>query len=311
MQDERALLMDGRFFVPFTELFKSCPWGEGSMTHDEVDSWIAMTRQHYDRFYSSDYSKFDLSQPAWLLEDVFYQVIRPCFGQLDPQDELAFKALVNSYIHKEIHTWFGPLHVDGCQVSGSLATYAINTIVNQIVDLTSLLMQGCNPSKFKSLKCGDDNLTFYPSSEPWNAQTHCFLIRRFFGIKTTLNEEDCGNPRFEDPKFLSRVWTMNGAQRNIQEVLWNLVYPERWREYDPKVTHVSIRKAQALMLYCAYLEQPATMREYFDIGLVRREAGLNRRDDVSAYKALAAMGSGFNDPWIQFKFGNLKSQALA
>lgn len=306
MQDVRALLMDGRFAIPFTELFKECPWGEGSMNQMEVRSWIQVQRVHFDSFYSSDYSKFDVSQPAWLLEDVFYKVMRPCFGELSDEDEKWFRIMVDSYIHKDIHSFIGTIHCDACQISGSLMTYALNTIVNQIVDRTALLMQGCDYHQFVSLKCGDDNLTFYNASQPWDRNEHCKLIQRYFGIATTLTEEDCGKTAFKDPCFLSRVWTRNGERRPINEVIWNLVYPERWRDYRPEVTNVSEERAEALVLYSSCLEQDATMREWFDVERIRLAADVRPGDFDYTYRALESLGSGFATPWLNFKFGTLK-----
>lgn len=305
MQDLRALLLDGRFAVPFITLFKDIPWGEGGMTQDEVERWIQITREHYDSFYSSDYSKFDVSQAPWLLEDVIMKVMRPCFGTLSDYDEQLFAVMCNSYIHKDIHSFDGTIHADGCQVSGSLTTYAFNTIVNEIVDRTVLLMQGCDYKRFKSLKCGDDNLTFYNASQPWNRVKHCELIERYFGIKTTLTEDDCGRTKEKDPQFLSREWTFSGKRRPIREVIWNLIYPERFRNYDPEKTHISVVRAEALVLLSSCLEQDATMREYFDLDKIYADAEIKRGDLVSTYMALASMGSGFRTPWLNFKFGNL------
>jgi hypothetical protein len=304
MQDLRALLLDGRFLVPFTNLFINMPWGEGGMTQQEVRSWIQIQRKHYDMFYSSDYSKFDTSQASWLLEDVFDRVIRPVFGQLSDQDEKLFEAMVHSYIHKDIHGFDGVYHADGCQVSGSLGTYAINTIVNEVVDRTALLMQGCDIRKFKSLKCGDDNLTFFPSTEPWNAKKHQELIQKYFGIGTTLTDDDWG-PSTQDPKFLSKTWTYGGECRAIEEVVWNLMFPERYRDYDPSKTGISTRRAEALVLLSACLEQEKTMQEWFDVSQIYQDAGVRKHDLMGTYKALAAAGTGFRTPWLDFKFGNL------
>lgn len=305
MQDERALLLDGRFAVPFTQAFIKCPWGEGGMTQDEVRTWIAIKREHYDSFYSSDYSKFDVSQAPWLLEDVFERVVRPCFGELSDEDDALFEAMKNSYIHKDIHSFNGVIHADGCQVSGSITTYAYNTIINEIIDRTVLLMQGCDYRRFESLKCGDDNLTFYNSSSGWTKEKHCELIWKYFGIKTTLGQEDVGSTREHDPTFLSRTWTRSGERRWIYEVLWNLVYPERYRDYRPKKTGVSVRRAEALVILSSCLEQDATMREYFNFDMIYEDAQIRRGDLQSVYIALAAMGSGFRTPWLNFKFGNL------
>jgi hypothetical protein len=307
MQDIRALLYDGVFAIPFISLFKDIPWGEGGMTQPQVEQWIQITREHYDSFYSSDYSKFDVSQAPWLLEDVIMKVVRPCFGQLSDVEEQLFQTMCNSYIHKDIHSFNGIVHADGCQVSGSLTTYAYNTIVNEIVDRTVLMMQGCDYHYFKSLKCGDDNLTFYNASQPWDREKHCELIERYFGIKTTLTEDDCGRTREKNPVFLSREWTFNGKRRWINEVIWNLVYPERYRDYRPEKTNVSVVRAEALVLLSSCLEQDATMREYFDLDKIYADAQIKRGDIMSTYKALASMGTGFNTPWLNFKFGNLKS----
>lgn len=300
MQDIRALLYDGRFAIPTITLFQGIPWGEGSMSTLDVRHWIQREREHASYWYSSDYSKFDTSQAGWLIEDVFNKVIRPLFGQLSDEDEQWFQVMVNSYIHKDIDSFDGRIHIDGCQVSGSLMTYAINTIVNEIVDRTALIMQGCDYRKFRSLKCGDDNLTYYPASEPWNARKHCEIILRYFGIRTTLGETDHGRAKDQDPHFLSRTWTRGGEWRPLIEVLWNLVKPERRRVYNPSVTNISVKRAEALVMFCAYLEQDKLMREYFDVDRIRYDAIIDRKRPESAYQVLASMGSGFRTPWINF-----------
>jgi hypothetical protein len=304
MQDLRALLLDGRFAIPFINLFRDIDWGEGGMTQEQVRSWIQIARRNYGAFYSSDYSKFDTSQPAWLLEDVMMKVVRPLFGELNPLDESLFSAMVNSYIHKDIHGFDGVYHADGCQVSGALTTYAYNTIVNEIVDRTALLMQGCDIALFHSLKCGDDNLTYYDPKQPWNPTNHCRLIKQYFGIETRLEPGDYGTNK-DDPKFLSKVWTNGGEEREISEVVFNLVYPERFRDYSESKTGVSVLRAEALVLLSSCLEQEKTMRCWFDVDRIYQDAGVRRNDLVGTYKALAAMDTGFRTPWLNFKFGNL------
>ena len=309
MDDIRALLLDGRFAIPFTDLFKNIGWGEGSMTHAEVREWVHQARSNYDRFYSSDYSKFDVSQPGWLIEDVFEFVVRPCFGELSEEDELAFTAMKNSYIHKDIHTFDGVIHSDACQISGALTTYAFNTIINQIVDCTVLLMQGCNLKNFHSLKCGDDNLTYYRRTEPWSREKHASLIRRYFGIETTLTENDCGG-REDDPLFLSRYWTPGGETRDIREVLWNLRYPERYRDYRTEKTHVPVERAEALVMCCACLEQDKTMREYFDVQRIFIDANVPYMSEERTYQAVARLKSGFLTPKLIFRIGTLKQNPV-
>lgn len=310
MQDVRALLLDGRFAIPLTTLFADIPWGEGSMNDNEVASWVMIKRCHYDRFYSSDYSKFDVSQPAWLLEDVFYHVLRPCFGELSDEDERLYEAMVNSYIHKEIHSFDGIYYAHDCQISGSLMTYMINTIVNEIMDRTALIMQGCNYHNFESLKCGDDNLTYYSSREPWDPQTHCRLIKKYFGVETKLEAGDYGSSD-QDPVFLSRTWTYHGQERPILEVLWNLIFPERFRPYKQMGFGSTMERAVALVLLCSCYEQDSTARKYFDVHKIEQVAQIRstRDSQESTYSALAKLGPGFADSWLRWHLGEVERRA--
>jgi len=295
MEDIRALLFTGVFAIPFINLFKKCPWGEGSMTHGEVRTWVHRARHRYDRWFSSDYSSFDMNQSGWLLEDVFNSIIRPLFGDMDEKHQRLFDVMVYSYIHKEIHGPDGIYFAHKGQISGDWMTYAINTIVNKVITETVLLMQGCDLNHFLSLMCGDDNLTYYRGSEPWDAEKHCQLVKMYFGIETRLDEGDYDTSAVS-PKFLSRVWTENGEERWIYEVVWNLMYPERYRDYDPSVTGVSVERAVALVLVMACLEQDATMREWFDVDAIYKAAGVRRGDRKGVRHALASLGTGF---WTQ------------
>lgn len=304
MQDMRAQLFDGRFIVPFNRVFSGVAWGEGSMNHEEVQRWMDLQRKRFEMWYSSDYSKFDMNQSSWLLEDVFYKIIKPCF-ELGQEDELLFTTMVNSYINKEVHSFDGIYHIKKGQLSGALSTYSVNTIVNEVMDTTVKLMQGFDLSNFVSLKCGDDNINYYRGRVEWDPDTHCKLIQRYFGIETTMGDGDFGSSD-QDPVFLSRTWTLNGAERDISEVLWNLRFPERYRDY--KKIAKSEEQAEALLLYCAYLEQPSTMRHYFNTNRIKKDAAVGKAK-FNAYRILASLGHGFNDPWVHWKLGLMNNSS--
>jgi hypothetical protein len=309
MQDLRGELLDGRFAIPFNNVFMKCPWGEGSMSHSDVDLWIRQARFDLDKWYSTDYSKFDTSQPKWLLEDIFSKIIRPMFGDLSEEDDQLFKAMTHSYINKKI-IWKDQIYsVSKGNFSGSLLTYAINTILNEVVDRTSLLIQGVDLNARRSLKCGDDNITYLKDSEPFNLEVHARIIHRLFGISVSTEKSSLGKAG-NDPEFLSRVWTLDGAQRDIREVLWNLEFSERFRDYSEEKTHVPERVAEALLLMCVWREEPSTARKYFDMHMVEVDSQLNgRRSDYNIYGKLASMGSGWNTPWIRTKLGELSHVA--
>lgn len=298
MADVRQQLMDGRFQVPFNCKCLNVAWSEGGMSHEDVQSWINVARSKFNYYYSSDYSKFDTSQSDWLLEDAFKKVIRPCFD-LNEHDDKLFDVMVKSYIVKDIHGFDRIYHAKKGNTSGSLWTYWINTIINEIVDRTAILMQGFDPRKVISLKCGDDNVVFHNFSD-FDPRTHARLIQRFFGIKTTIGDNDFGTTA-EAPLFLSRVWGYGGAERPIYEVVWNLIHPERFRDYY--ASGIPISQAVALVLYCAVIEQPATMRKYFDVKAIQRDAKVDSKKPESAYRMLAKAGSGFYTGWINMHLG--------
>jgi hypothetical protein len=307
MQDLRAELLDGRFAVPLNDLFKAIPWGEGSMNHAEVDRWIQEARFHYHHWYSTDYSKFDTSQPAWLLEDIFEKVLRPLFGELSDEDNKLFEAMEHSYIHKKIVWKDRIVSADKGNFSGSLLTYLINTVLNQVVDRTSLYVQGVNPKNTTTLKCGDDNITYLKRSELFDYTKHAQIIKHYFGISVSDEKSRTGKQE-EDPPFLSRIWTPDGATRPIEEVLWNLEFSERFRDYTQSVTHVPERVAEALLLMCVWREEPVTAERYFNMRMVQADADLNGpRSDKVIYGNLASMGSGWRTPWIRMKLDELAS----
>lgn len=311
MQDIRALILDGRFAVPFAEAFKSCAFGEGSMTQDQVASWIQIARSNYTHFFSSDYSQFDVNEAGWCIEDIFNYIIKPCFALNGPDDEHMFNLMVQSYIHKDIHSFNGTYHADKANVSGSLLTYVVNTLYNRLITVTILKMMGCDVANFHSLLCGDDNLTYYRNEPDFNVKTYCDLVLKYFGIKTTIEDSDYGLASV-NPKFLSRVWTWGGQERDIKEVIFNLLFPERFREYSPKVTGVSEERAVALVLYCAYIEQSKTMGQWFDFYKIQRIAGVSPgRNAMEPYEILATLGSGFKTQWINWQIdqGTMKVSA--
>jgi hypothetical protein len=307
MQDLIAQLWDGRFAIPLTRVAVKLSFGEGSMTTQDVEMWVAKQRARYNRFFSSDYSKFDTSEMAWCLEDIFNRILRPLFGTLSDEDERAYSCMVYSYIHKEIHGPEGPIFSDRANISGSLMTYLINTLYNQVVKTTVLLMMGIDPHKVDSLLCGDDNLTYYNDASGFDPIQYCKLTQKYFGIKTKIEEYDCASSE-QDPLFLSRFWTRDGEERFLNEVLWNLVYPERFRDYSPAKTGVPEIRAEALMILAAYTEQEATMKRYFDIHKIKADAGFKGKvnDNLKLYEQLAKLGSGFNNNWIRWKTGLLE-----
>lgn len=297
MDDLRKLLFDGRFCVPFSEKFKFASFGEGGMSHEEVKTWILNKQLQYRHWVSTDYSKFDTSQADWLIEDAF-TVIKSCFKRFNDVDEALWNAMVYSYVHKDVLTHLGELHFDKGNISGSCWTYIINTVINRICIGYSMKAQGVQDGKWATLICGDDSLLLY-NDEKFSLRTHCSLIQKYFGITTSV-EKSTDETKFDYPEFLSRCWDPAGAKRPIQDVVWNMMFPERYRDY--RKSGVPMRRAVALLLLCGVFEQPGTMREWFDIGAIMRDAEYDSRsNNYATYEILRKMGSGFATSWIHFK----------
>lgn len=296
MVDLRQLLQSTRFCHPMMEWFKSnIPWGEGGMTHSEVELWTWHTRVKYSNWFSTDFSGFDRNQSDWLLEDVF-SIFRAAFHDLSPYQERLWQTMVNSYIHKEIHSFDRVYYVHKGNTSGEAWTYLVNTMLHRLMQTT--IMNMLNFTRYESLLCGDDGLTYYTGD--FDLKRYCKLMSKFFGIKVSMEKSSYGTAKFDDPDFLSRTWTLSGATRPIQEVLFNLVFPERFRDYFG--CGVSEEVAVTLLLYCAYVEQPQTIRQWFDVDRIKFVSGCKSMED--AYRKLARMGTGFNTSWLKWQFGS-------
>lgn len=296
MVDLRQLLQSSRFGVPFNEWFQSnVPWGEGGMTHQQVEQWTWKTRTRFRHWLSTDFSKYDSSQSSWLIEDAF-SIVKAAFPGLNAHEEGLFETIVNSYIHKEIHSYNRIYSVHKGTTSGEIWTYTINTIIHRIIEVTIFRMMGVK--RYESLLCGDDGLTYYDGE--LDLAKYSSLITRYFGIAVSMGKSTFGSARKDDPVFLSRRWTLAGASRPIEEVFFNLIYPERFRDYF--ASGLSEERAVTLLLMCAYYEQPESFRRYMNVDALERASGV--RSVADAYRKLAKAGTGFETQWLRWQFGS-------
>jgi hypothetical protein len=261
MKDIYENLAAARFSVPVTAFLDDYRYSAIGKADDDVWRRVRSMRSGKSGWISLDYSKFDSTQPAWLIERAF-DIVRDCFT-MTPREEKLFLVVKHDYIHKTFLLADGYLSVHHGTPSGSSLTSVINGIINELITETWL-------SKFDVLAeymiMGDDNLIYYRDNVNLN-DISSYIVHNF-GIKVNTDKSLTGS-RWDDPKFLSRTWSVRGPWRPIPEVLARMMFPERYRDY----TKPGVRPEFVLFSYI--LGYSATMRELMDVNAFCCEYGLD------------------------------------
>lgn len=223
-----SIVNEMQFSVPFQRLMANWNKYAGGKNDHDIMSRLWYLRGTYDYYVSIDYSAFDQTISAWLLEDAF-SIIRECFI-LDDEEESLFNIMVQDLIHKDFILSEGVLHSDRGLPSGSMFTNIIDSIVNALVITTYLYS---NHLKGDMITMGDDNIIYTKEKiDLSNLETY---IRKNFGMDVSAKKSSEGT-KYDDPEFLSRFWTKGGVWRQPNIVLSRMMFPERFRRYkDPNI----------------------------------------------------------------------------
>lgn len=147
----------------------------------------------FDNVIMCDYSKFDSSIPAWLIEKAFSIIDY----MIDPGDLIRRKVLVwyrNLFINSKIVTQDGTVFQKNKGIpSGSAMTSMIGSIVNYLILSYVVKAFGWLPFNFKIIVYGDDSLLFFNNVGDMedfdNIRSMMILfVKNCFGV--TVKEEE-------------------------------------------------------------------------------------------------------------------------
>jgi hypothetical protein len=199
----------------------------------------------------TDFSKFDMHLPSWLLEMCFDILREQYFPNLSKDEIKEWKWIEYNFIHTHMIT--PDLRVVAKHKgipSGSFFTQIIGTMANLLMQLTGLAaVSGCRSvhekvswveemiynhhrREFMMIGMGDDCLLFFNRSINESfVRAHCQAITNIFGVEVKFEKSDWGSFR-EDPLFLKREWRSNGEFQDPASMMINVIHNERARTYE-------------------------------------------------------------------------------
>lgn len=267
MKDIYENLSAARFAEPVTAFLQGYAYSAIGKSDNDIWKRVRNMSNSMIGWVSLDYSKFDSTQPAWLIDRAF-DVLEGCYVMSEAERKL-FYVVKHDYIHKTFLLADGYLSVHDGTPSGSSLTSIINGIINELITETWI-------SRFnvqaKYMIMGDDNLICLKDDIDMNVIA-TYIVHNF-GIVVNAEKSLVGT-RWDDPEFLSRTWTARGPWRPFQEVLARMMFPERYRDY----TKPGVRPEFILFSYI--LGYSATMREIMDVDAFIIEYGFDQRKVLS------------------------------
>lgn len=260
-----------------------------------------------------DYSKYDSTVQSWLIKEAF-SIIKMFFDE-QYHDEINW--IQDNFINLPI------IMPDGEMVwahkgikSGSYFTQIVGSIVNAYMVLSFLMHKNsCDEEKVMNqlfdierpgtatfMCMGDDNIIFTYDEIDENELS--VFMKETFGIEVSPIKCDVKVNRRtgvvrQYPVFLKRSWTPNGSDRNLVDLLVNLLHPERVREYKKK------NFSPWHVIYGYYVTYPIAMRkitsEYEILENMHKDGGILKLKDMNPADLPGSLGSFINQDrlsWI-------------
>lgn len=196
------------------------------------------------RWVSIDFSKFDQTIPAWLIELCFSDIKK--FYDKSEWPEIDWECY--NFIHSNVIVPGGTVyHVDKGIPSGSNYTQVIGSMCNFLMVcsyLSSLcdgnfqdkfdyvreaLSNSCSRDDTFTLFCmGDDDLFFV--QKDIDVKDLSEYVNHVFGVWIHPDKTDQGRKEF--PHFLKRDWRGNGEYREPLDMCIQLIHSEHNRDYE-------------------------------------------------------------------------------
>lgn len=209
-------------------------WG---LRGHEQGAIISEIESRFEYVYSLDFSKFDSTVPARMIDDAF-RVARTHLD-LDELELDVWRRYVNDFIHSRIIAPDGHVYQKHKGVpSGSAFTSIIDSIVNLI--LVSYMWEkvtGHSLPHDRVLVMGDDVIigsnTRLTLSQLASAASDLGFVLSV--EKSTITDKSAESKKFDDNRthFLGHWWVHSQPHRPQRELVQRMVYPERHRKREP------------------------------------------------------------------------------
>jgi len=262
-------------------------WG---LRGHEQGAIISEIESRFRYVYSLDFSKFDSTIPARMIDDAF-RVARTHLD-LDEKEMGVWRRYVNDFIHSRIIAPDGHVYQKHRGVpSGSAFTSIIDSIVNLI--LASYMFRkitGHSLSHDRVLVMGDDIIvgsnTRIDLGQLASAASDLGFVLSV--EKSTITDTSRESRSFDDNRthFLGHWWVHSQPHRPTKELLQRMVYPERHKKRVPgehlvRIAAYAMTCREGRELLGAVYRHQDVIQSYMRLADALQNSGWNEDDDVS------------------------------
>lgn len=262
-------------------------WG---LRGHEQGAIISEIESRFRYVYSLDFSKFDSTIPARMIDDAF-RVARTHLD-LDEKEMGVWRRYVNDFIHSRIIAPDGHVYQKHRGVpSGSAFTSIIDSIVNLI--LVSYMFEkitGHSLSHDRVLVMGDDVIvgsnTRIDLGQLASAASDLGFVLSV--EKSTITDTSREARAFDEnhTHFLGHWWVHSQPHRPTKELLQRMVYPERHKKRVPgehlvRIAAYAMTCREGRELLGAVYPHQDVIQSYMRLADALQLSGWNGDDDVS------------------------------
>ena len=263
--DGATSLLEASYAKPFlTHVLSKVRQYAGAKSPECINSFMQKWFLSSMKWTSGDFSKFDQTVPSWLIKDCF-ELIGEFYNEEEDKRVLAWLEYQFTNAIFLYHDGSRKQKHKGV-LSGSQFTQIVGSLANMIViisGLAKLVHDEVEPNssrwsdkctkrlyytltgetlssrhiskpkwwKIRMMVMGDDNIFFLESV--LNLYALSAYIKHNYGMELHKDKtSQYGKGGAVYPEFLKREWEPSGANRNIFELIINMLTPERERSYD-------------------------------------------------------------------------------
>lgn len=252
MVDMFVVIAESKFGDPLNHFLSTYPYSAIGKDDDDIVQILNQLRMRYPGYISLDYSKYDSTIPSWLIHAAF-QVLKGAFKGMSDKDERLLNIIEEDFTYKWVLTGEGFEYYTHGNPSGSKLTSIINGICNELITeswLAAFQVTG------RYMIMGDDNIIYTDMTlNPDTVYSVGTYITHNYGIKVNHDKTTFGDS-YEDPEFLSRIWTRFAPYRHLSEIIAHIAFPEKFRDYKDPTKQLT----PAIVVYSYYLASWPTFK---------------------------------------------------
>lgn len=287
--DAATACVEAQFSMPLTKYLAQVDFFSPGKEPEILRSLVREARESNYYWVGLDFSKFDQTIPAWLIE-VCFDIIK---GFYDEQFHHELNWIARNFIHTKVLLPGGVVIQKHKGIpSGSGFTQIVGTMCNMLIMLSyfcskvdgydreamkkhirDILYYDLRRKKVGMFAQGDDNLFFTKSFVDINDVAG--FGKAVFGVNINPEKSDFGKT-CEHPIYLKREWRHDGEYQRPEYLVVNTTHPEHVRDYKGySAWHI---------IYGLYLTYPCSfpvkMSEEWLIGKMAEHGGVDALERI-------------------------------